>query len=101
MRLEIMSPSEVTVAGPDDCTTLSVGLTSLSPIEAGTILIEQGMARSGDQAVWLDVGELRKAAAPVTGSDWDQRFEAMICAVRTRGWPDDAGRFVRAHFRNQ
>ena len=97
MRLHLAHDSAVEVVDPDDCTALSV-TTELPARAAGETLVGSGLATAADdEAVWLDIDELRKRAAPGGSDGWDARYAAMIEYARGKGWLDPSATSVRAH----
>jgi flavin reductase (DIM6/NTAB) family NADH-FMN oxidoreductase RutF len=98
MRLHLAYDSSVEVADADDCTSLSV--TSELPSRAASeVLLGVGLATAAeDGAVWLDVDELRRRAAPGMSADWAARYAAMLEYARSKGWLNEEAPSVRAHF---
>jgi flavin reductase (DIM6/NTAB) family NADH-FMN oxidoreductase RutF len=97
MRLHLAHDSSVEVVDPDDCTALSV-TTELPARALSEVLVGSGLATAmEDDAVWLDLEELRQRAAPGGSDGWDKRYASMIEYARGKGWLDEAGRSVRAH----
>lgn len=97
MRLHLTRDSSVWVVDADDCTSLAV-TTELPSDDTAAILAADGIAGATDEgAVWLDVDELRRRAAPGGAGGWAERYDAMIAYARGKGWLDDSGRLVRAH----
>jgi flavin reductase (DIM6/NTAB) family NADH-FMN oxidoreductase RutF len=101
MRLHLAHDSSVEVVDPDDCTALSV-TTELPARALIEVLMGSGLAVAmEDDAVWLDIEELRKRAAPGGSDGWDKRYSSMIDYARGNGWLDEAARSVRAHIARQ
>jgi flavin reductase (DIM6/NTAB) family NADH-FMN oxidoreductase RutF/DNA-binding IclR family transcriptional regulator len=101
MRLHLTHDSSVEVVDPDDCTALSV-TTELPAQASGEALVASGLATAADDgAVWLDIDELRKRAAPGGSGGWDARYAAMIEYARGKGWLDESANSVRAHIARQ
>ncbi len=48
--------------------------------------------------LWINIDDLRKAAAPANDVDWPLQFNAMIQYAATKGWLDDAAARVRVHW---
>jgi hypothetical protein len=97
VRLHLTHDASVEVVDADDCTSLAV--TTVLPSDAAkAILAADGIAGAADDgAVWLDVDELRRRAAPGGADGWAARYDAMIAYARSKGWLNDSGRLVRAH----
>src|ERR1700728_806673 len=97
MRVHVTQDSSVDVLDGDDCTALSV-TTELPSHTAVEVLINSGLAASAEEgAVWLDIDELRRRAAPAGSEGWNERYKAMIEYARGKGWLNEAARSVRAH----
>jgi hypothetical protein len=97
MRIHLAQDSSVEVVDPDDCTALSV-TSELPARTSGEALVGSGLATAADdEAVWLDIDELRKRAAPGGADGWDARYAAMIDYARGKGWLDESTNSVRAH----
>jgi hypothetical protein len=97
MRLHVTQDSSVEVEDADDCTALSV-TTELPSDAAIEVLVDSGLAASAeDGAVWLDIDELRRRAAPGGSEGWSERYTSMIEYARGKGWLNEAARSVRAH----
>jgi flavin reductase (DIM6/NTAB) family NADH-FMN oxidoreductase RutF len=98
MRIHLTQELSVEVVDADDCTALSVTADLPSHAAAADVLIDAGLATSReDGAVWLDVDELRRLAAPGGSGGWNERYTAMIEYARGEGWLDEDGHAVRAH----
>ena len=97
MRLHLTQDLSVEVVDADDCTALSV--TAELPVRAvAEVLVDAGIATSGeDGAVWLDIDELRRRAAPGGSGGWNERYASMIEYARGKGWLDEVAHSVRAH----
>ena len=86
----------MTLEDPEDCTAFSVrsrgdraGLaTALEAAGAG------GM--DGDEAL-IEVDAVRRLAADLAGSAWEEDFAAMLDYAEGKGWIADEGRSIRAH----
>lgn len=97
MRLHLTHDTSVEVVDADDCSSLAITAEVPSHV-AGQILLADGIASAAEEgAVWLDVDELRRRAAPAGSDGWADRFDGMIAFARGKGWLDDSGRSVRAH----
>jgi hypothetical protein len=92
----------IEVCDPDDCTRLHVEADSqLTTTELDQALYAAGLTgeRSAEgDTVWLDASKLFAVGTVAeVGSDWPDRFNAMLAYATSKGWCDPARQHVAAH----
>jgi hypothetical protein len=93
-----VSGGQAHVDDQDDCTRLHV-TTEQSAESTDSALRADGLGHLDDPATaQLSVARLReKASGAGVGSDWPDRWEAMIGYARGKGWLSPDGSLVQGH----
>ncbi len=88
----------ISVEEPDDCTSLEVRVDEGGDLEVGLASAALGTPIDDGEHVALRLTELRSLCERESvGTDWPQRWDAMIAYAESKGWVSADGATVRAH----
>jgi hypothetical protein len=99
VQVHVEGPGRVDVLEADDCQRLHVDGGGASAVDVGSALAASGLGSVGPSGnAELDVDALLAAAESKSrGSDWRDRWLAMLEYAANKGWLSDDGHRLTAH----